>query len=101
MSSSEESVDQSEDLLVIEAPLDSGPDSPAVDLDPSKGLLGQGAEQAVEDEPSESPVESQDISSQADESPKSQEASQNTPPAARPSTPHGMEILSATDGFFP
>lgn len=86
---------------MIEAPLDSGPDSPAVDLDPSKGLLGQGAEQAVEDEPSESPVESQDIPSQADESPKSQEASQNTPPAARPSTPHGMEILSATDGFFP
>lgn len=101
VSSSEESVDQSEDLLVVEAPLDSGPDSPAVDLDPSKGLLWQGAEQAVEDEPPESPVESQDIPSQADDSPKSQEASQSTPPAARPSTPHGMEILSATDGFFP
>lgn len=101
VSSSEESVGQSDDLLVIEAPLDSGPDSPVVDLAPSRGLLGQGAEQAVEDEPSESPVENHDIPGEADESLKRQETSQNTPPVARPSTPHGMEILSATDGFFP
>lgn len=101
MSSSEESVGQSDDLLVIAAPLDSGPDSPIVDLAPSEGLLGQGAEQAVEDEPSESPVGNHDVPSQTDGSPKRQETSQNTPPAARPSTPHGMEILSATDGFFP
>lgn len=92
VSSSEESIDQSDELLVIEAPLDSGPDSPVVDLAPR--------EQTVEEEPSGSPNESH-IPSQPDTDSKRQEANQNTVPVARPPTPHGMEILSATDGLFP
>lgn len=96
VSSSEESVNQPDELLVIEAPPDSGPDSPIVGK-----LPNQEPEQEQPIEQNQSASDGDSHKTTTPDQPDTNEANQRTTPEPRPSTPHGMEILSATDGFFP
>ena len=106
VSSSEES--QPDELLVIEAPLDSGPDSPIVGKPPSQEF-NQEQEQEQEQE-KEQPTEQNQSASDGDShktttpgqpNTNNHEPNRRVTPEPQPPTPHGMEILSATDGFFP
>ena len=103
MSSSEESVNHPDDLLVIEAPFDSGPDSPVVDVAPDKGLAGQNTGPSVEQSPSATTTDgNHDTHNQLDNS-QDHAARQTGDSVPQPSTPtkNGMEMWSATDGLFP
>ena len=102
VSSSEESVNP-DDLLVIEAPFDSGPDSPVVDLAPDKGLTGQNTGSNLEQGPSATTTDdNDDTHSQLDNS-QDHAARQTGDSIPQPSTPtkNGMEMWSASDGLFP
>lgn len=109
VSSSDESVNHQDELLVVEAPLDSGPDSPIVGQPPDKGFFRHTSAPSTE-QPSEQnqPVstgDSDNTPNQPDtnQDEHSHEANPSTDPVPQPPTPtkHGMEFLSATDGFFP
>ena len=102
VSSSEESVNP-DDLLVIEAPFDSGPDSPVVDLAPDKGLTGQNTGSNLEQGSSATTTDdNDDTHSQLDNS-QDHAARQTGDSIPQPSTPtkNGMEMWSASDGLFP
>lgn len=112
VSSSDESVNGPDELLVIEAPPDSGPESPIVGQMPDKGLLRHtprpSIEQSIEQNQPASTGDNHTTSNQPDTADTNgdehrQEANPSPAPVPQSPTPikHGMEILSATDGFFP
>ncbi|KAL4894198.1 hypothetical protein BDV59DRAFT_176032 [Aspergillus ambiguus] len=85
-SSSEDLGARQEELLVVEAPLDSAPNSPVVDVAPDENLPESSPER---------PVSSGSGSGEGDE--KTPERSSQGADIGK----HGMEILSATDGIMP
>lgn len=103
VSSSDESVNQPDELLVIEAPADSGPDSPIVGKPPSQELHQEQKQQPIKQDRPVSDSDSHKTTTPDQQPNTNNETDQRTTttPEPRPSTPHGMEILSATDGFFP
>ncbi|KAA8645455.1 hypothetical protein EYZ11_007171 [Aspergillus tanneri] len=88
---SEETGDYPDELLVVEAPYDSGPNSPAIDMPPEVDML-QPSQRSGTPPSDKTPPSNLRDSAKRQETPDRSTLGHGK---------HGMEILSATDGIIP
>ncbi|PWY67518.1 hypothetical protein BO70DRAFT_366246 [Aspergillus heteromorphus CBS 117.55] len=97
----EDAENHPEELLVVEAPYDSGPNSPVVDIAPDGGLAAPPSTKG--NSPLSTPGEPEAGGSWEEETRDASDCDAKTP-GLQPrldTEKHGMEILSATDGIIP
>ncbi|PYH89075.1 hypothetical protein BO71DRAFT_403373 [Aspergillus ellipticus CBS 707.79] len=99
----EDAENHPEELLVVEAPYDSGPNSPVVDIAPDGGLVAPPSTKGNSplSTPGEPEVGSSREEEEEDHNVSDPESKTQDPRTRLDTEKHGMEILSATDGIIP
>ncbi|OOF98556.1 hypothetical protein ASPCADRAFT_204307 [Aspergillus carbonarius ITEM 5010] len=100
----DEAGNRSEELLVVEAPYDSGPNSPVVDITPDAGLAAESSTKGnspLSTRPGESAAGQSRGNGRREHETDEQDPQTQGPRARLDTEKHGMEILSATDGIIP